>query len=117
DPMFDLVDDAVHDCAVRELSPAEDAAGGYGSADNQHEAVYALRFCYRDSDAPLVARMFATMDDPHIIDIGLIVVQRALETDPHLDDGLLDALYRFATDTGLADSIRRGAILCAYASA
>ena len=108
---------AVRACAVRELAADPDTSRGYGSDPNRYEAVYALWFCYQDDDAPLVARVLATEDDPEIIDMCLGVVDLVFHADPHFDGGLLDTLRRIATDTGLDHRIRMGAIRYASGSA
>jgi len=60
-------------------------------------------------------RVLTTTDEPS--DIDLYLVGRVFDTDPHFDNGLLDALHRFATDTGLDQYIRQDAIKAAAASA
>lgn len=115
-PLYDSeeLDRAVHDCAVRELAATEP---GYGSRDNQYEAMYALWFCFDHADAPLIAQVLATTEDSGVRSIGLSHVEEIFQTDPLFDSGLLDALRRTASDPDESCGTRTEALRYAAGSA
>ncbi len=112
-----LIDRHVRDYALRELAEEPDTSRGYGSARNQCDALDALWTCYQDEDAPVVARILATTDDPYVLLIGGVLADEVFKDDPHYDDWLIDTLKRIAANPELDAEVHRqavrGTIVCA----
>lgn len=112
-----LIDRHVRDYALRELAEEPDTSRGYGSYDNQYEALYALWYCYQDEDAPLVKRVLATTDDAAVLQTSVILAREVFKTDPHYDEWLIDTLKRIVANTELTPEVRREAVSGALDSA